>query len=1015
VASAYAIETVFKLIDRVSAPTSKIGKELDKLGIKSKAVSNALKRDFDKAANRIDRLGASIKKWGGRAILGSVAAIGLGIGIVTKQFIEFDSQLYKAGSIFSDLNPLANDFKTRLDAIGKAARGVAAPTEFNAEQTARALATMAMAGIKSEQAISLLPKVADMATAAGVDLDNAVGMAADSLNIFGKMTDDPIKLAKNFQYVSDIMVKTANIANMDITAMYNAVAAGGGQFKKANQRIEDFGAAVDILAANGIKGSEAGTKINTIMTRLSAPVTAGQEAIKKLGIRTKDAQGNLLNFVDVIEQLKRALSGMGDAQQAEYIKALFGQQQLTAVSALINAGVEGFRVYAEQLEQAAGSTQTAAEAMRQSIKNKLAVLGSAATEMGFKFIEAFQGKAVSAIETLTGAIENFDVTPLVNIASAAADGITKFAGALIGAVKTAWQFRYVIAAILVPIAAYNIALMGITLITGLFNKIMAIKNTIVAIATGFHIAYGSVIQGNTTATASLAFFTDKARIATAAWMVIMKAATLVQKSFLKVVNAVRNGTLLSAIAQGIQAAVTGVATAAQWALNAALTANPIGVVIMAIAALITIIVLLAKNWNKVTAAVKEHTNKFLAVLTIITAPIGFIISMIKEIASNWGKIKDALAATGLFDKIKEIGAGIKDFIGSKIEWLVSLWNKVRNAVGGFFSYMINGVKSFFEPLISKIVDIRNRISGFFKGIFDAVYNFIKPALDFFVEKWQQIVSFFKDNAIVNAIKVIGGTLLSGILAPVQGLLEILSYIPGLGHLAGKGAEKIEEFRNFLKGVDGATVSAEVNVPGSVAAALTPPTDTGAPVLPYDIPGFGIPGMPDFGSATSAGGRSKLHGVVDISGGAIPSINGGGSYTATSALNSASPPVGETLITRTAIEIAAILRRIDAGVSLISRSLPVSAWAELPSITAPETATRTSLVSPRVNMGGDNGGDYYNPRNIPPITQYERMAYSLKERRQTIVIEVAAEKGTAARIVRAPRDVDIQLVRSGGNS
>jgi hypothetical protein len=67
------------------------------------------------------------------------------------------------------------------------------------------------------------------------------------------------------------------------------------------------------------------------------------------------------------------------------------------------------------------------------------------------------------------------------------------------------------------------------------------------------------------------------------------------------------------------------------------------------------------------------------------------------------------------------------------------------------------------------------------------------------------------------------------------------------------------------------------------------------------------------------------------------------------------------------------------------------------------------------MGGDEGAsDYYNPRNVAPITQAERMAYSFSERRETIVIEVAAEKGTAARIVRAPRDVDIRLVTSGGN-
>jgi TP901 family phage tail tape measure protein len=369
-AGKYTIETIFKLIDQVSAPTSKIGTALDKLGIKSKTVSNALKRNFDKAAERINKIGASIKKWAGRAVLGGIAAIGIGLGIATKQFIEFDSQLHKAGSIFSDLNPLADDFKTRLDAIGKAARNVAAATEFNAEQTASALSTMAMAGIKSEQAISLLPRVADMATAAGVDLDAAVGMAADSLNVFGKMTDDPLKLAENFQYVSDIMVKTANLANMNISMMYEAIGAGGFEFKKVNQRIEDFGAAVDILAANSIKGSEAVKAINTIMVRLASPAAEGAKALQRLGIRTQDAQGNLLNFVDIIGQLNVAFKELGTAQQAEYIDALFGKNRYAAASALINADVEGFRAYSRELDNAAGSTAQVAEVMRQSIKNK---------------------------------------------------------------------------------------------------------------------------------------------------------------------------------------------------------------------------------------------------------------------------------------------------------------------------------------------------------------------------------------------------------------------------------------------------------------------------------------------------------------------------------------------------------------------------------------------------------------------------------------------------------------------
>jgi hypothetical protein len=600
------------------------------------------------------------------------------------------------------------------------------------------------------------------------------------------------------------------------------------------------------------------------------------------------------------------------------------------------------------------------------------------------------------------------------MASSAADGIMKFAGMLVGAVKTAWQFRYVILAIAAPIAAYNLALMGIIVVMGIYHKWQKI-------ITAAKFLFTLATQGQTAALVGLTAGTLAHTIAEKGLYVITGIATAVKYAFTLATQGqtaalagLSIGALANVIALTGVAIATKIATGAQWAFNTALTANPIGLVIVAIAALIAIIVLLAKNWDKVTAAVKEHSNKIMAVLAILFGPIGFIISMIKEIASNWGRIKDALAATGLFDKIKEIGNAIKDFIGSKIELLVSLWNKAKNAIGGFFSYITNGIKSFFEPAITLIVNAWNvatsAIGGFFKGVFDAVYNFVKPALDFFAERWQQIVSFFKDNAIVNAIKVIGGTLLSGLLAPVQGLLEILSYIPGLGNLAGKGAEKIEEFRNFLKGVDGATVTADVNVPETVEAEITPPI---AGAKPLEVPGFGIPGI---GSVPGTGERSRLHGVVDISGSAIPAIDNEGSYTATSAVDSASPPgTATSALTSYIIGIAATLQRIEASVSVISRSLPLAARAELSAITAPETATRTSPALPRINMGGDTGADYSNPRDISPITQYERTAYSLEERRQTIVIEVAAEKGTAARIVRAPRDVDIQLVRSGGNA
>jgi TP901 family phage tail tape measure protein len=962
-ASRYAIESVFRLIDQVSAPTSKIGRALDSMGIKSKTVSNALKRDFDKASARADRLGASIAKLGKYAVVGALGAIGAGIGIATKQFIEFDSAVTAASAKFKDIDVTSSNYRQTLDAIAKKARDVAAVTEYNAVDTAGALDKMAMAGLTSEQAMSLLMGTTNLATAAGMDLTTAVDIATDALGAFGLMSSDTDILSGNLDRLSDVMARTTNMFNTDMSMMFEAIKKGGPTFTAAGQSVEDFSALVGVLASSGIKGSDAGTSLRNMMLSLANPSKAAADELQKLHIATRDTNGNYLNAIDILEQFERQTQNMGSAEKSAALTTIFGNRTVTAMNILLAEGSERLRGYRGELENATGAAENIANAMRGSLKNRLAVLGSALTELGFKFVEAFKDKGGDAIAKLTEAVSNFDITPIVGMVQAAAAAIGRFASFLMGAVKVAWQFRYVIIAVLAPIALYNAALMGITIAFRAYQKIQGI-------VTAAKFFFTLATQGQTAALAGLTA-----------------------------------GTVVHAIAEKGLAIATGIATAAQWAFNVALTANPIGIIIVAIGALIAAIVLLVKNWDKVTAAIKNNVNKVMAVLSILFGPIGFIISMIKEVAANFGRIKDALGATGLFDKIKEIGTAIKNFIQPAIDWLIGVWETVKNTVAGF----IESIKSFFAPLVNWIVGAWNKatsvIGGFFKGIFDAVASFVQPALNWLAEKWQQIVASFQDNAIINAIKVIGGTLVSGLLAPIQGLLEILSYIPGLGHLAGKGAEKIQEFRNFLTGKAGESVTVDASLPESVEAELTPPTANGAGAIPemaeWDYSN---------GGGASGGGRSKLHGVVDISGGDIADMSGADTIrTATSGASGATGGGASSVetITRTVIDVASILRRIDNSVSTIARNTPA--------ITVPETSTRTSLAAPRIGGENESAEDYRNPREVAPVTQAERAAYSYSERMERLVIEVAAERGTAARIVRAPRDAEIQLVNSGGNA
>jgi len=167
--------------------------------------------------------------------------------------------------------------------------------------------------------------------------------------------------------------------------------------------------------------------------------------------------------------------------------------------------------------------------------------------------------------------------------------IAGLAGVLFSTVKIIWQFRYIILAIVAPIAAYHIALMAITVASRLYVKWQAIMKVV-------NIFAALSMQAQTTSAVGLSAALSGLTIKTIAQTIASKAQAL----WLGIVS----GAKLA------YAAAAGVATAAQWAFNAALTANPIGVIIMAVAALIALIVIPAKNWNKITTAIKNNTEKF---------------------------------------------------------------------------------------------------------------------------------------------------------------------------------------------------------------------------------------------------------------------------------------------------------------------------------------------------------------------------------------------------------------------
>lgn len=674
----YKIVTEFSVLDRAT-------NQLNKMASQGNVAAGVLGRGISQAQTRVSALGATMSSALSMGVKVGVGAIAAGLAVATRQYAQYDESIRSAAAAYGPAFTQADNFESKLKDMGRAVRNVAAATEFDAVQAGNAMKTLAQAGVQSEQAIALLPGVANLATTALTGMDEAVGLAVGSLNVMGMMSDKPEELARNMTRISDVMAYTANSAYMSLQDVGAAISAGGSFFKTANNDLNVMSGSLTALANNSIKGAEAGTHLRNIMTNLSAPTSSATAALKKMNITTTDAAGNLLPLPKIIGQFNKAMAGMGDAEKNANIYAIFGKQNIAAVTALLNTGEEALNSYALAAANSAGTAAKGAEVIRGGLINQLKVLVSGLTELGFKFVEAFETRGSNGLKKLTEAVNNFDPQPLINAAIKIVDAVT-------GMIMTAWKFRGVIIAVVGAMVAWKTAMTAI--VVG--AKIMQGFNLVMAFGKGIMIAYKAAAVGTTVA---------------------IKA----------------QGAASTAAAMGMK-----VATAAQWLWNAAMTANPIGLIIAGIVALIGIIIVLTGKWQAVSAAID-----------------------------------------GFFERIrnmKGIGGAILQTLVAPLEFV---WNTIR-------------------------------------GIFDTI-------------------NAFKVGGFIAGIKMLGLSILQMIAAPIQAILESLSWIPGLGWLHDKIAGFFENTRNSILAGSGATDSAgglPAESEADAAASMAEPTRSAAVANSY---------------------------------------------------------------------------------------------------------------------------------------------------------------------------------------
>ena len=362
----FSVEAVFKAVDKVTAPVTRMQNRVGKL-------TRSMRNSFHKLNRTVNKFGDGMKK----GAIAATAALALTTGAMANVIstgAEFEQTIVSAAAKFpGEIRKGTEAFKQLEDA----ARKTGATTEFTASQSAKALNFLAMAGFNAEQSISALPGVVDLATAAGVDLATATDVATDSLGAFGLMSKDASRLGLNLARVNDVIAKTTTTANTTVESMFETIKDGAPVATAAGASLETFAALTGELANAGIKGSKAGTTLKNMFLTLAAPTAGASKVLDRLGISTKDAQGDMRDIIDILGDLNGSLTGLGTAEKSKVLERIFGKIPIAGVNVLLGVGSKRLREYRGELEKSAGSADKMATVMRDTLQGRLNSLTSA--------------------------------------------------------------------------------------------------------------------------------------------------------------------------------------------------------------------------------------------------------------------------------------------------------------------------------------------------------------------------------------------------------------------------------------------------------------------------------------------------------------------------------------------------------------------------------------------------------------------------------------------------------------
>lgn len=348
------INTILNLTDKFTPKLSAAGKQT--------LIFKQQLKNCNSAADSIDkRLGKLAKT---AVAVGTAGALAMGAFATSslKTYKDFQQSMSNVAGI-KDIAVTSEEYKK----LESAAREAGKSTTKTAQESADALSYMALAGWSIEDSMAGLMPILRASEATGADLATTSDLVTDSMSALGLQTNE-------LNHYLDVCARAQNKSNTTLTQMQEAYIDCGATFKNFNTPLQESGTLLGILANRGIKGSEAGVKLQSTLVNLTKQSGESYKAMQAIGVSAYDSQGKFKGITNVLKEVQEKTKNLTEEERNNYFTMIAGKTQLTTLNALMaglsNTLADGTNEY-QALYETLGNCDGALDQMANTMTNNL--------------------------------------------------------------------------------------------------------------------------------------------------------------------------------------------------------------------------------------------------------------------------------------------------------------------------------------------------------------------------------------------------------------------------------------------------------------------------------------------------------------------------------------------------------------------------------------------------------------------------------------------------------------------